>query len=245
MSCSNGLVTRSEFFLSRSNVLVTRSKFFMSRSNGLVTRSEFFLSRSNSLATHSEYSITRSNVQCNPFQTAWWPVCNPFGSRSFYPLNGKPLVYEFSLRTFDGHSRNFAASQRYSFENSRGLSNFRFDWNNRRFENFERNFVSPETSLYFVESREIRRNSFAFFLHSTVHVACTCASAHPQNVCLYWSWLAGTVLNNWMVESRSDFSDCFFVVLIKTHDPWFWARFPFLSQIKVQRRGALGFAVLR
>ena len=95
MSRSNVLVTRSKFFTSRSNGLVTRSKFFTSRSNGLATRSEFFTSRSNGLATRSEYSITRSNVQWNPFQTAWWPVCDPFGSRSFCPFNGKPLVYVF------------------------------------------------------------------------------------------------------------------------------------------------------
>ena len=62
-----------------------------------------------------------------------------------------------------------------SFENSRGLSNFRFDWNNRRFENstnFERNFVSPEILLYFVEKYrkvakfgEIRLHSFCTVLY--------------------------------------------------------------------------------
>ena len=42
--------------------------------------------------------ITRSNAWWNPFQTAWWPVCNPFDSRSFYPFNGKPLVHVFAWK---------------------------------------------------------------------------------------------------------------------------------------------------
>ena len=83
-------------------------------------------------------------------------------------MSNLEISLEISLRLSD-----------ISFENSRGLSNFRFDWNNRRFENstnFERNFVSPEISLYFVEKYrkvakfgEIRLHSFCTVLYAAVY----------------------------------------------------------------------------
>ena len=34
----------------------------------------------------------------NPFQKAWWPVCNPFDGRSFHPRKGKLLMHVFAWK---------------------------------------------------------------------------------------------------------------------------------------------------
>ena len=91
-----------------------------------------------------------------------------------------------SLRTFDKHSRNFAMSQRNFAMSQRNFAmwqrnvvrifaNFRFDWTIgvskfRRSSN--ENSFRPKFRYISSKSSEIRRkarNSFAFFLHSTVY----------------------------------------------------------------------------
>ena len=62
------------------------------------THSKFFLTHSPIHVNRSKYLITRSAVQWHPFQTAWWPVRDPFDSRAFNLFNGKPLVYVFRVR---------------------------------------------------------------------------------------------------------------------------------------------------
>ena len=118
----------------------------------------FLMIRVTLLKLTSNSSLLKTNKQC--FRT----FIQKTNFRCELSMSNLEISLEISLRLSD-----------ISFENSRGLSNFRFDWNNRRFENstnFERNFVSLEISLYFVEKYrkvvkfgEIRLHSFCTVLY--------------------------------------------------------------------------------